>query len=281
VYRVLVTGARGFVGRALCRSLVSLGHEVLELSRADGDISNPATLKSIGPAEHVFHLAARTFVPDSWNDPRGFHVTNVLGTLSVLEYCRHHRARLTFVSAYVYGSTDRLPITEDVEPQPRNPYALSKHMAEQACRFFSACHDIDVIVPRPFNLFGPGQDKHFLIPHILHQVEKGESIHVQDLSPKRDYLYIDDFIEFLIRTLEGPAGYNIFNVGSGISLSVEQVISVVQSVAGTTLPVTSAGEVRRNEIDDVYANVHKARALLGWTCRTAFRDGIERILCKK
>ena len=130
--RILVTGAPGFIGRALCRSLRVCGHEVAQLSRSDGDISEPATLGQIGPIKHVFHLAGRTFVPDSWKDPLGFHKANVIGTGNVLEYCRLQRARLTFISAYLYGLPDRFPVWELCAPRPNNPYALSKHLAERS-----------------------------------------------------------------------------------------------------------------------------------------------------
>ena len=82
--KILVTGATGFIGRALCRSLRLIGNNVTELSSRDGDIADPATLRRVGETEHVFHLAARTFVPDSWKDPLGFHKTNTLGTSNVL-----------------------------------------------------------------------------------------------------------------------------------------------------------------------------------------------------
>ena len=82
--RILVTGASGFMGRALCRSLRLNRHELVELTHSDGDISDPATLINIPGVQHVFHLAGRTFVPESWKEPLAFHKVNVLGTGNVL-----------------------------------------------------------------------------------------------------------------------------------------------------------------------------------------------------
>ncbi len=279
--KILVTGAPGFIGRALCRSLRLHRHEVVELSRRDGDISEPVTLSHIGPVHHVFHLAGRTFVPDSWKDPLGFHKVNMLGTCNVLEYCRLYSARLTFVSAYLYGLPDRFPVWEQCAPRPNNPYALSKYLAEQVCEFYAAHHRIDVTVIRPFNIFGPGQKAHFLIPHIVNQVRARQTIHVKDLAPRRDYIYLDDLVGALTSTLDRLSGFNVLNIGSGSSLSVRELITIIQSVAGTELPVVSEGVVRPNEIDDVYADIGKARAQLGWTPNLTFRQGVEKMMIEE
>jgi len=275
---ILVTGANGFVGRALCEALRARGHAVVELSHWDGDIADPKTLDVLGSVEHVFHLAARTFVPDSWQDPFGFQKTNVLGTANVLEYCHKRCARMTFVSAYLYGMPDQLPVSETATPKPNNPYALSKYLAEQVCSFYAGRYQTPVTVIRPFNVFGPGQKLHFLVPHIVSQVRNGQSIRVKDLTPRRDYVYVDDLVEALVSTLSASWGYELLNVGSGGSLGVGELISIVQLVAGTNLPVHQNGEIRRNEIPEVYADIAKARALLHWQPKTTFAQGIEQIL---
>jgi nucleoside-diphosphate-sugar epimerase len=275
---VLVTGAAGFIGRALCLSLRRNGHEIVELSRRDGDISEATTLSRVEPIHHVIHLAGRTYIPDSWKDPLGFHKTNVLGTANVLELCRTQGARLTFVSSYLYGVPERLPVSEACTPRPNNPYALSKHLAEQVCEFYATYHGVDVTVLRPFNIFGPGQKVLFLIPHIIRQVRAGLAIHVKDLDPRRDYLYIDDLVDALVKTLDGPSGYNVFNIGSGASLSVRELIAAIQSVAGTGLQVVSEGEIRPNEINDVYADIGKAHALLHWSPNLTFQQGIAKMM---
>lgn len=279
--KILVTGSPGFIGRALCRFLRLHNHEVVGLSRRDGDISEPATLSHVGPMQHVFHLAGRTFVPDSWKDPLGFHRVNVLGTGNVLEYCRLHGARLTFVSAYLYGLPDRFPVWEQCAPRPNNPYALSKYLAEQVCEFYAAYHRVDITVIRPFNVFGPEQKAHFLIPHIVSQVKARQTIHVKDLAPRRDYIYISDLVDALAKTLKCLNGYNVFNIGSGRSLSVRELIAAIQSVAGTDLPVVSEGVVRPNEIDDVYADIGKAHAQLGWAPNLTFQQGVERMMIEE
>jgi GDP-4-dehydro-6-deoxy-D-mannose reductase len=273
----LVTGATGFIGSALVRALRQAGHDVVALGRTDGDVTEKATWARLARADHVFHLAARSYVPDSWRDPTAFFHTNVTGTIQAIEYCRAHGAHLVFASGYVYGPPTRLPIREDDPTAPNNPYALSKFLAEQICAFYAATGQ-SVTVVRPFNIFGPGQRRAFLIPTILEQVRTGERIQIKDLTPRRDYLFLDDLMSALLCTIAQPAGHRVFNLGSGMSYSVHEIIDMIQLAAGTRLPVVSEEEPRPNEISDVRADITRAQAMLGWSPRYSFAEGIERML---
>jgi nucleoside-diphosphate-sugar epimerase len=278
----LVTGARGFIGRALVHRLESEGHSVIGLSTRNGDISEQATLHPYRGSEiqHVFHLAGRSFVPQSWSEPIEFHRVNTAGTLNVLEFCRERRLSLTYVSAYLYGQPLTQPIREDHPLVPNNPYGLSKMLAEIACEFYARTHDLKITVIRPFNVYGFGQNESFLIPIILRQILSADEVRVQDLAPKRDYLYIDDLIELLLATLNAPPGYNVYNAGTGSSLSVADVIAVTQAQAGTSKPARCGESVRAYEIPDTRADIEKARSELGWSPRYNFRDGIGTIVAR-
>ena len=140
--KMLVTGGSGFIGRALTARLKALGRDVASTDSADGDIANRETLAKFEQQNiaHVFHLAGKTFVPDSWEDPQAFCQTNVLGTVNALEFCRKNRIPMTYVSAYVYGHPDSLPIGEDSAIRPSNPYALTKRMAEEACEYYASTY---------------------------------------------------------------------------------------------------------------------------------------------
>jgi GDP-4-dehydro-6-deoxy-D-mannose reductase len=276
--RTLVTGAAGFIGRALTRALEEAGHEVIALDRRAGDVTEPATWARRAGADHVFHLAARSYVPDSWRDPAGFLHTNATGTARALDYCGAHGAHLVLASAYVYGVPQRLPIHEDDPVAPNNPYAESKVAAERSCAAHAATTGLPVTVVRPFNVFGPGQRAEFLIPTIIDQVRTGRDIRVKDLAPRRDYVFLDDLVTALIRTIDKPTGYRVFNIGSGVSHSVREVIDTIQSAAGTHLPVVSEGEPRANEIPDVRADITRAQTVLGWRPRYSLADGIGRML---
>lgn len=264
----------------LVRALRDAGHSVLELSSADGDIADPATLERFQGTslEFVFHLAGRTYVPDSWLDPADFQRVNVTGTVNVLELCRKLKIPMTYVSAYLYGIPASLPIKETDRMEPNNPYALSKFMAEGMCSFYAAHFDVPVTIIRPFNIYGPGQKPHFLIPEIVSQVTAGQSIRVKDMTPRRDYLYIDDLIDGLLCTMGSAAGCRVYNLGYGSSLSVKEIIGIIQSVAGTSLKIFCENVTRKNEIRDVYADIAKARQDLGWHPKNSLAEGIAKIL---
>ncbi len=276
--RTLVTGAGGFIGRVLVRELAAAGHHVIDMRRSRGDVAESSTWAGLPAADHVFHLAGRSFVPDSWREPASFIQTNVGGTTQALEYCRAHGAHLVFVSAYVYGTPRRLPIREDDPVKPNNPYALSKVLAEQACEFYAKEMNVAVTVIRPFNIFGQGQRREFLIPTIIEQVLKGEAVRVKDLAPRRDYLDIDDLVSALIKILAVPNGYSVINIGSGVSYSVQQIIDAIQDAARTQLPVASDAEPRASEIPDIRADITRARTLLGWQPRHSFAEAIEHLV---
>jgi nucleoside-diphosphate-sugar epimerase len=272
---VIVTGASGFIGTALVKSLRRAGHEVIPLDHGRGDVATAEYWRSVPPADHLVHLAGRSFVPDSWTSPSQFIATNATGTARAVEYCGAAGAHLVFVSAYIYGVPQRLPIAEDHPIAPNNPYALSKALAEQICRFHADIARLPVTIIRPFNIFGPGQRPEFLIATIFEQISRGVQIRVKDLSPRRDYLFVDDFVGGVERTLAAPGGLRVFNFGSGASYTVKDIIELAQAAAGSSLPVTCDDEQRANEIPDVRADIGLARRLLGWEPRFFFLDGLK------
>lgn len=279
--KILVTGASGFIGGALVSRLKSLGLTVIPLDSTDGDIASPEIFAKCGgqAISHVFHLAGKTFVPDSWNDPLSFFHTNVLGTFNALEFCKSRRIPMTYISAYVYGHPDSLPIREDGDIRPSNPYALTKRMAEEACEFYAVAHGMSVTVIRPFNVYGIGQGEKFLIPSIIRQALSEPKITVKDMQPKRDYVYLDDLLNALEAALgKVSKGCNVYNVGSGMSLSVAEVIDIIQDVAGTDKEIVSDNVIRANELMDVIADISRAGTELGWHPRFSFRAGIENII---
>jgi len=281
VSKILITGASGFIGRALTANLRARERDVVPLDYEDGDIASWETLAKLEQENitQIFHLAGKTFVPDSWGDPQAFCRTNVLGTVNVLEFCRKSRIPMTYISAYVYGHPDSLPIGENSPIRPSNPYALTKRLAEEACEFYAGAYDLPVTTIRPFNVYGIGQADFFLIPTIISQVlDDGEEIAVKDLAPKRDYVYLEDLVIALLATLNKPGGYRVYNIGSGVSLSVQEAIDTIQKIAGTKKKVVCDNAIRANELMDVVADISKAGKELGWYPRFSFHAGIENII---
>jgi nucleoside-diphosphate-sugar epimerase len=275
---VLVTGGSGFIGRRVVELLRQHGADVSAPGRESLDVS-------IGifpdvPADWVVHLAGRTFVPASWSDPADFYRVNTSGTVNVLEYCRQARANLIYVSGYCYGIPETLPIAETAPLKPNNPYAFSKSAAEEACRFFVECFQTSVTIVRPFNIYGPGQPSHFLIPRLIEQVinPDADAIVVEDDTPKRDYVHLDDVAGAIASLLRNPRPGATFNVGSGESYSVADVARMVCRAAGVEKPLVSRGNRRINDIPDVVADITAIRNAVGWSPAIPLLEGLRGVL---
>ena len=270
---VLVTGADGFIGAHLVRALRAAGHVVVTHTRRQGDIRN--CLLNFEGVGHVFHLAARTFVPESWSAPLGFYEVNLLGTVNVLEYCRASGASLTMVSSYVYGVPSRLPISEDEPLCAFNPYSHTKILAEETGLYYQRQFGVPLTIIRPFNIYGPGQNRRFLIPTILNQAvdPRQATIIVADLRPRRDYIFIADLIDLLVRTAFRREG-GIFNAGSGSSWGVGEVIAMVNGLLPVPKPVHVNGPMRPDEVIDVIADISRARHEFGWAPQVTLLDGL-------
>lgn len=277
VKNILVTGADGFIGRRLTTRLREIGYEVFGHSKADGDIAT-ADFNSY-KADHVIHLAAMTFVPKSWENTYEFYRVNVMGTENVLEYCRKTNAGLTFLSTYVYGTPEFVPVSEEHKINPNTPYNHSKVICESLCEFYNKVFGVNVVVLRPFNIYGAGQARNFLIPIIINQYldEKTDIINVMDLTPKRDYLYVDDLVEAISMT-PGRTGYHVYNVGSGVSVSVEDVIKTILRMGSVNKPYTGNDNRRQGEIDNVVADISKIKRELGWQPKVSWETGIKKML---
>ena len=275
--KVLVTGASGFIGKHLIPKLRGCGYDIIEASRSAGDIADKATWSHFNRADVLIHLAGSSFVPDSWKDPTLFLKNNVQGTVCALDYCRENDSRLVYLSSYLYGNPDKLPIPETAPLFANNPYALSKKIAEEVCEFYAKNYGLKILILRLFNVYGPGQAEQFLIPTLINQVLAGRIISVKDLEPRRDYIYIDDLADAIIKTVDCTLDFEIFNIGTGVSYSVAELINLIQNIKGTSLDVQSEGERRAEEVMDTRADIFKAFKILNWIPKNPLRSGIEKM----
>lgn len=276
--RVVVTGAGGFLGRSLVARLRLEGVDVVPLGRATG-FSLLQDEMPLAGVSHVFHLAGETGVVEAWEDPARFHLVNSHGTVRILDQCRRAGCSVTYVGAYIYGIPQHLPIGEDHPVSPNNPYAFSKWLAEQACEWYSATYAMAITALRLFNVYGAGQSDRFLVTRVIEQVLDPDvpAIELMDLAPRRDYLFVDDAVEALLRSRPGN-GYQVFNVGSGSSHSVSEVVNEVMQLTGITKPVVDMKMARSSEIPDVRADCSRINAACGWAPRFDLRSGIHAML---
>jgi GDP-4-dehydro-6-deoxy-D-mannose reductase len=272
---ILVTGACGFIGTHLLKALNKRDNFVYAASRNDGDISLNETWNNFPDCDIVIHLAGKSFVPESWTDVYGYSETNLLSTIAALEYCKNKNAKLIFLSSYLYGNPVSLPISENAPLIIQNPYALTKKWAEESCEFYSNNYHIPVTIIRPFNVYGPGQSSSFLLPHIINQIKNNNEIKVKDLTPKRDYIYITDLINAIIKAIDTNFEFEIFNIGSGLSYSVGEIISMIQEIFGLNLPVLSEDTIRKGEIMNTIADISKAKQILNWAPTYDIYNGLK------
>ncbi|QNL20572.1 NAD(P)-dependent oxidoreductase [Hyphobacterium sp. CCMP332] len=279
--KILVTGSGGFIGQMLCKKLNAEGYMVLAHKKEDGDVRE---LKSFDKydserPEKVIHLAALTFVPESWENPSKYLDVNINGTRNVLEKCRLWGSEIIYPSTYVYGIPEYLPINESHKVDPANPYAYSKFVSEGLCGFYAEKYNVPALVIRPFNIYGPGQSAHFLIPTIIRQIidEQSKEISLKTLKPRRDLIYIDDFIELIIKVLDfsKKKSFDLINAGSGESFSVEEIVQILLEISGYNKAVIEEKEIRKSEVFEIKADISKAKKEYNFGLKTGIREGLK------
>lgn len=273
--KVLVTGATGFIGRYLIHELE---RQEIEYVVFQGDIrKNIQEWEGIQEGlyscvTHCVHLAAKTYVPDSWKNTSAFYQVNCMGTVNVLELCKSIGAKLIYMSTCVYDQSD-IPINEEFPLMTKDPYSHSKRLGEDLCMFYSNEMDVDVIIMRLFNIYGEGQRKEFLIPKLVNSVLTEEKIEIASLLPRRDYVYISDLINAILAAIQSDIKFGIYNVGTGISYSVQEVIQILFEIMGTNKDVIDLNITRPNERCNVVADTSKIERDLGWNPQISLQEG--------
>jgi len=276
---VAVTGSSGFIGRALTKKIESASWGVIKLDLTQGiNLSDREQLRNVPRFDTLIHLAARSYVPASYENPHDFYSNNYLTTLNALELCRENDAKMIYISSYVYGHPQYLPIDENHPVQAFNPYADSKLMCENLCRSYHNFFGIETIIVRPFNAYGPYQSENFLIPSILKQLRNGEIV-LNDPNPKRDFIYLDDLVGFLLKAIPyRDSSFEIFNVGSGKNYSVQDIVELILQNWDKPVKVRYRHVIRENEILETLADINKARDILGWLPKTSFESGMNKVM---
>lgn len=277
--RILVTGSAGFVGSRLVGKLADLGIKVIAADLKNGvDLTSPDSFLRIKNVDIVVHLAAITSVPASFENPWRFLYTNYTATLGALELCRLNSARMIHLSSYLYGPPIYLPINENHPIAPHNPYAQSKKVCEDLCFGYNRDFNVPVTIFRPFNLYGPGMIDNSLIPSIIRQLETN-FVALQDPEPKRDYLFIDDLIEAIVKAIDKePKDLEVYNLGSGTSISVREVADLLIRLSGSKAIVIESHHRRKGEVMDCIADISKVGDKLGWTPKWSINDGLKSLL---
>jgi GDP-4-dehydro-6-deoxy-D-mannose reductase len=276
--RVLVTGATGFAGRHLVAACEADGDEVIAAPP-----SSQADLRSADAARALVrdarpvggnHRAARAHVGLSWEDPLGTFADNVAVTANVLDAIRFEAPEAVVVavgSSEEYGRPVSIPMTEDMVPRPQNPYAVSKASASLVARFYADAYSLRVIVPRPFNHAGPGQEPIYAIANFARQFAAGlnageDPVVVVSGAPdtRRDFTDVRDVVR-AYRLLAARGEPGLFNISSNVARSAREVIAALSEVAGVAVEHRVDPErVRANEVMEVRGSFDALRAATGW-----------------
>lgn len=306
-----MTGAEGFVGSSVVRSLVSMGHEVTALvlynsfgtmgwlDRPDvvdsgdigivaGDIRDMESLQSAMVGHDVvIHLAALIAIPYSYQAPRSYIETNIVGTMNVLEAARRldfYRVVHTSTSE-VYGTAQYVPIDEQHPLVGQSPYSASKIGADQIAHSYFSSFGVPVTTVRPFNTYGPRQSQRAFIPSVIVQLLSGAgTITLGSLSPTRDLTFVADTAEGFRAIVEGTGGLGeVFNMGSGFEISMGEVVEMLGEISGRNVNVTEdSARVRpeNSEVQRLWSDSSKFENTFGWKPAHAGRDGLYRGLEK-
>jgi UDP-glucose 4-epimerase len=278
--RILITGNSGFIGTYLTQKLEANGNELVRCDLSNGvNIKNWEEISDITNIDAVIHLANLSFVPASFADPKLFYETNFITTMNMLELCRLNNARMIYFSSYMYGSPDYQPIDENHPIKAYNPYAQTKLIAENLCEGYNRDFKVPVTIFRPFNIYGKGQNPDFLIPTIINQAKTGK-ITIKDDRPKRDYIHVSDIVEAVNAVINKPATteMQVYNLGSGKSYSVKEVIDMVCQNFEIKPEYTCLNEIRPNEVMDTIADISKIKREIGWEPKVLLEQGIKELV---
>jgi UDP-glucose 4-epimerase len=300
--RYLITGGAGFIGSNTVDELVRRGHGVVvldDLSSGKEDnlaeVRSKITLikgsitdleivqKAMLQADYVIHLAARTSVPRSVKDPIDTNRINVDGTLNVLVAARDNKVKRVVLAASssAYGDTPTLPKSEGMQPVPISPYGVSKYVGELYAQTFGRCYGLENVCLRYFNIFGPRQDPDSPYSGVLSRfsaafLDSTPPVVFGDGEQTRDFTYVDNAVQANILACEAPsASGRVFNIGTGRSVSLNQVLQMLQTASGKSLE-TKYEPPREGDIRDSLADIQLAKEFLGYEPQVAFEEGLER-----
>ena len=300
--RYLVTGGAGFIGSHIVDRLVSRGDEVIVLDDLSaGKESNLASVRkkielrvetitkldavqsACKGMDYVIHLAARTSVPRSLKDPIETNAANIDGTLNVLVAARDARVRriVYAASSSAYGETETLPKTEAMAPVPISPYGITKYVGELYAQVFGRVYGLENVSVRFFNVFGPRQDPSSqysgVLSRFLLAAQKGEQPVIHgDGEQSRDFTYIENIVDEVLRACEAKdASGMVFNGGTGIRITLNEVIKVLEKVTGKKVTPKydppRAGDIRHSQAD-----ISLAGKVLGYKPLVRFEEGLRR-----
>src|SRR5262245_54981446 len=307
--RILVTGAAGFIGSHLCDRLLARGDAVVGFDNFDpfydpaikrrnlrgaaaskaftlieGDLRDRASviaaLERTKP-EKVVHLAAQAGVRPSISKPQLYVDVNVTGTLNLLDAMTASGCKRMVYggTSSVYGACSKPPFKEeDAADRPISPYAATKRAAELLCHTWHALHGLRVTVLRFFTVYGPRQRPEMAIHKFARLMLDGKPVQrFGDGSSVRDYTYVDDILDGVVKGVDHDEGFDVFNLGESQTYSLDRLVALLAEELGVT-PQIEALPDQAGDVPATCADITKARRVLGYDPRVALPEGIRRFV---
>ncbi len=291
-----VTGGAGFIGSHLVRRLVSEGHNVTiiddfargNLANLDGihekihikkmDICDLDALDgALQGTDGIFHQAALGSVPESWKNPDTYHRVNVGGTKNVFKTASKHHIKVVYASsASIYGDIKKIPITEDFERKPINPYGKTKFDCEVLAEGYVK-DGSQIIGLRYFNVFGTGQNPAYagVITNFMNRLTAGKApIIFGDGTQIRDFTFVGDVVEANLAAMGSGIVEGFFNIGGGKSTTLTDLAQIMTRLSGENVEPTYENP-RPGDAEISTADISKATRLLGWRPKTSLEDGLQ------
>ena len=301
---VFITGGAGFIGSTTGERLLARGNRVTALDafahgydaalkkrNADllercggrvvqGDIRNQALLEQLFSEDRpdvVLHMAARTGVRPSLAEPASYMDINITGTTSVLEAMRAGGVgRMVFASSSsIYGARKQGPFREtDSTAVPASPYAATKRAGELLCASWNHLYGMHATCLRLFTVYGPRQRPEMAIRLFAERIRQGLPIRMfGDGSSARDYTYVEDIVSGILAAIDRPLGFEIINLGNGSPVRLDQLIAGLGGALGKE-PLIEALPDQPGDVPLTFANVEKAKKLLGYSPKTSVEKGL-------
>ncbi len=301
----LVTGAAGFIGSRVTEMLIAQGHSVTGVDNMNDaydvrmkeyrlrkliplpgfnfqklDISDRAAVETLPAFDAVINLAARAGVRDSIENPWTFMETNLTGTLNLLDMARQRGIKkfIQASTAGIYGANPPLPTPETAESDhPLQPYAASKKSAEVLCHSYYFMHGLDITVLRYFTVYGPAGRPDMVMFRFAKWISEGQQVHLYGTGEQsRGFTYLDDIARGTILALK-PLGYEIINLGGHETVTINQMIAMLEELTGKKAKVKKH-PAHRADILANRADINKAKQLLGWEPRMELPEGMNHLV---
>jgi nucleoside-diphosphate-sugar epimerase len=295
--RFLVTGGAGFIGSHLVDKLLLKGKVVVIDDLSQGSLDNLAydpriiferrsilgdISKFFEGIDIVFHLAAKTRPQESIVDPVIYNKVNIDGTLNILRYCVDKKVKkLIFMSSSsLYGEQIRYPTSEEDEPNPLSPYALTKLIGENYCRLYQRLYNLQSCFIRPFNVFGsrqtPGGGYAAVVPKFIDTLKKNETPYITgDGEQKRDFVFVEDVVDLMIKVSESNISGEAFNAGMGENISINDLYSTICELMDKNIAPNHIDPVVEPRI--TLADMSKAKKI-GWEAKYSLKEGLKTMI---